>query len=329
MNLANKLLFCFLLYSFSTVLHAVECSNTQPIHLDDIHLIVSNEAETVSYLKDNFTAREMAHPGDRFDLVRFLSIKWHDPTLTVTRRGPYANLPPERNERWLKSEVVDAQHKPYYGAKWVAIAVPSIEKAREELKRGGLSIFEDIVHLPMEPDALAFKLKIPDGIEIVIVERKNKDFDDYSYSIDHVQFLVSNASETVKFFQNAFSGSLMKSVSGTIDNTSSAALKVADAVLIVSEPNALGIDPKEVNRLESDGTIRLGIDHLGFLYEDIECGVTNAVSNGYTPLFPPTRYKYKNKPTVYSFTAFKSPDGFTIEMVQADGRTGPHSYYDD
>jgi catechol 2,3-dioxygenase-like lactoylglutathione lyase family enzyme len=73
--------------------------------------------------------------------------------------------------------------------------------------------------------------------------------------------------------------------------------------------------------------IQLGIGHLGFLYEDIQAAVDQAARNGYTPVFQPTAYIYKNKPTLYRFTAFATPDNYNIEMVQVRGRVGPHSYY--
>ena len=328
---------------FSHSAYSEQCLDAQPIHLDDIHYIVSSEAESVNFFQKHFAAREMAHPGERFNLARFLSIKWHDPTLTITPKGPYKDLPPQRNERWLKSAVIDSQTSAYFGAKWLAIAVPSLERARKNLLKLGVSIIEENTRLPLEPNAKTFKFLGPDGTEIVIVERKDKDFGDSLYSIDHLQFLVSNASESSEFFQKVFSGTVVKASTNkqlakakvssqhAADKSysgNSIALQVADAIIVVSEPEDLGLITDKVKPMGSGGTIRLGIDHLGFLYKDIQCASSQAIENGYKPLFPPTRYKYKNKPTVYTFTVFKSPDGFNIEMVQADGRIGPHSYYD-
>ncbi len=108
----RKLFLLFLTLVVTPAAYSIECRDQQPIHLDDIHLIISNEAASVNFPKDNFAARKMP-PGERFDLVRFLSVKWHHPTLTRTRSGPYDDLLPERNRRWLDSEIVNAQHKPY------------------------------------------------------------------------------------------------------------------------------------------------------------------------------------------------------------------------
>ena len=75
------------------------------LHLDDIHFIVTDEAATVDFFETNFGAREMAHPGERFGLVRFLGLAPGDPTITITRTGPYDELPADRNARWIGARI--------------------------------------------------------------------------------------------------------------------------------------------------------------------------------------------------------------------------------
>ncbi len=128
----------------------------------------------------------------------------------------------------------------------------------------GLNIVAENVTLPLEPHVSAFKVIAPDGIEIVIVERKDKDFDGCVYSIDHVQFLVSDAAESAKFFKGIFNGTLIEQDVDQPTTMNSAAIKVADALIVVSEAAALGMDAKEVSAIGCDGPFRLGIDHLGF-----------------------------------------------------------------
>lgn len=297
-----------------------------PIHLDDIHFVVTDEAATVAFFKTHFGAREMAHPGTRFELVRFLSLKWQGPTITVTATGPYEDLPADRNKRWLDATIIppgDEKADPVYGARWLALATPSLENAREALSRGGVELSNDLVILPMEPEAPAFSVLGPDGMEIVIVERTDRDFGDADYAIDHIQFLVKDLDATQAFFAKVFAGKNVESAKG------SRRLNVADAHLVISEPFALGISPPTIAPRKVDGVIRIGLDHLGFLYKDVHQAVGSAEANGVSPVFQPQRYLYKGKPTIYTFTAFATPDDFTVEMVQAEGRIGPHSYYMD
>ncbi|GAB5488026.1 MAG: hypothetical protein Pars2KO_15960 [Parasphingorhabdus sp.] len=298
----------------------------KPIHLDDIHFIVTDEDEAVSFFQDHFGAREMAHPGNRFDLVRFLSVKWQDPTITITRIGPYEDLPDDRNQRWIDAKIVKPEAEkanPVYGARWLALATPSLAEARAALLAGGVEISEDQVNLPMEPDAKAFSVLGPDGAEIVIVERPERDFEGAQYAIDHIQFLTKDVDVSKVFFTKVYAAETDKVEEHSLS------LKVADANLIFSRPEAFGFDPAQIGERETKGAIRIGLDHLGFLYKDIGKAAASAKAKGIAPIFEPQRYIYKDNPTVYMFTAFKSPDSINIEMVQADGRIGPHSYYVD
>jgi catechol 2,3-dioxygenase-like lactoylglutathione lyase family enzyme len=214
------------------------------------------------------------------------------------------------------------KHKPVYGAKWLAISTPSITKSYDELKESGAIIYNEKVILPLEPNIPAFSIYGPDGVEIVIVERSDFNFDDSKYAIDHIQFLVKNIEKTRVFFKDIYSAK-------TIDNDKgSVKIQVADANLVLSNPEVFNLKTKEVSLRKKEGTIRIGLDHLGFLYKDISKAASNAKEKGYSPLFKPQRYIYKNKPTVYTFTAFTAPDNLNIEMVQVDGRIGPHSYYE-
>ncbi len=327
--LLSKIWFGSFVLIFSFTMGSCSTSISQkvaPIHLDDIHIIATNEEATVAFFEKHFGAREMAHPGERFDLVRFLSLKWQGPTITITPIGPYDDLPAERNQRWIDAKIIlpkSEKTHPVYGIKWLAVATPSLKKARLELLEGGIKISENAVSLPLEPTIPAFSVFGPDGIEILIVERPEFEFDDAKYAIDHVQFLVKDVKITQKLFEEVFAAKPFQY------ETKSIGMQVADAKLILSEPEAFGMNQKEVSPRRAEGTIRIGFDHLGFLFRDVKAAVVQAETKGYAPIFQPTRYIYKNKPTVYTFTAFSLPEEFNIEMVQAEGRIGPHSYYID
>lgn len=303
-----------------------EAEQHNPIHLDDIHFIVTDEDAAVAFFKDHFGGREMAHPGDRFDLVRFISLKWQEPTITITPIGPYPDLPAERNQRWLDTKVILPQSEkqvPIYGARWLALSTESLSDARKSLLESGVELSEDSVSLPNEPEVPAFSVYGPDGTEIVVVERPEKDFGEARYAIDHIQFLVPDAKAASGFFETAFKAK-------TIDTDGqTTAIQVADALLKFSEPEVLGISRDDIVSKQTEDELRIGLGHLGFLYADIHGAVEEVEANGIQPIFQPQRYVYQEKPTVYTFTAFSLVDGFTIEMVQADGRIGPHSYYID
>lgn len=319
----------FTLTSMLLLASCTPLSTTQshnPIHLDDIHYIVTDEDAAVAFFEDHFGGREMAHPGDRFDLVRFISLKWQDPTITITPIGPYPDLPAERNKRWLNTKVIlprTEKQTPVYGARWLALSTKSLSEARTALLANGVELSEDSLSLPMEPDTPAFSVYGPDGVEIVIVERPAKDFGEAQYAIDHIQFLVPDANAAQEFFKTTFKAMTMGADGETIT------VQVADALLKFSEPKGLGLNRSDIVSKQTEGELRIGMGHLGFLYADIYGAVEEIDSKGIKPIFPPQKYIYKEKPTVYSFTAFSLVDGFTIEMVQADGRIGPHSYYED
>ncbi len=298
----------------------------EPIHLDDIHFIVTDENESVAFFEKHFGAKEMAHPGDRFDLVRFLSLKWQGPTITITPVGPYPDLPPDRNKRWLDAKIItpkSEQKKPVYGVKWLALSTPSLEKSKAKLINNGVQIFKDPVVLPLEKNTSAFSIYGPDGMEIVIVERSDDDFGNATYAIDHIQFLVRDVKIGETFFEKVFEAKSFERQKNSVG------LQVADGKLILSKPEAFNLTVKDVGLRKVDGTIRIGLDHLGFLYNDVVAAVDQARSKKVAPIFQPQRYVYKGKPTVYTFSAFEMPENINIEMVQADGRTGPHSYYID
>lgn len=321
---AHLLIFCLLIMVISCKQPEYN-SIISPLHLDDIHYIVSNEADAVDFFKRYFNAREMAHPRERFDLVRFLSLKPQEPTITITKIGPYADLPADRNKRWVNAQIISPKTEkriPVYGSRWLAISTPSLLKARKSLLEKGAVLSEANVKLPMEPETPAFSIYGPDSTEIVLVERKDKDFGESDYAIDHIQFLVKEIQPLKAFYEDVLSANMIASSSGSLS------LQVVDVKLVLSEPKALNIDRTKVQGRKQENTIRIGLDHLGFLQGNIHEAVEQAERKGYTPIFQPKRYVYKNKPTVYTFTAFSTPEDFNIEFVQVEGRIGPHAYYD-
>lgn len=300
----------------------------QPValHLDDIHFIVTDEAAAVQFFHHNFGAREMAHPGERFGLVRFLGLAPGDPTITITRIGPYDELPADRNARWISARIVTPASevdRPVYGPRWLAIATPDLESARTRLRANGVKFLAEDQKLPMEPDVRAFAVAGPDGARIVVVERSGRDFGEAEFAVDHVQVITPDLSAGQALLMQVFGASQLATTGD------SSAMDIAGARIVLSRPQAFGLDPDAVGSRTQEGTIRIGLDHLGVLYADVPAAFAAAAERGYTPLFPATRYIYRGKPTVYTFSAFGMPGGYNIEMVSADGRVGPQNFYMD
>lgn len=298
-----------------------------PIHLDDIHFMVSSEAAAVGWLQQRLGACEMAHPGRPIDYVRYLSVRYGDPTLTVT--GP---TPPDEPDalRAATTGHVDivpaaADAPPHYGVHWVALRTRDLSRVREA--------FPDAtpVALPHDLGVPALRVAGPDNIPLVIVERTGDRGS--PYGVDHVLLLVSDAAATARFFADVFAATELVGTAGL------RVLRVADARLVLVEPGQLEIPRDAVAPVPNIPWASAGdasrerlrvpasVEHLGFLYADVPAMAAAARRRGHEPVYPPFRYVYRGRPTAFTVTEFLTPDGFGVEAVSAEGRVGPHAYY--
>ena len=306
-----------------------------PVHLDDIHLMVSDEGATVAFLEDKFAACEMAHPDRPIDYVRYLSLRYGSPTLTVTGPTPADEPDILRAGTTGHVNIVPAARTgpARWGVYWVALSTVSIAQALAGIEAGDHDAGQMRVVLPQEPDVPAVTFFGPDNIRFALVERP----DDHGspLGVDHLLLLVSDAGLTAEFFRKLMQARVLR------QEAAMAVLEVADARLILAEPEKLGLErssvqpPAEIPWAKSAGgqlsrvTVPASVEHLGFLFApgSLDALVTAARAQGYEPEYAPFRYVYRGRPTVFTVTEFKTVDGFGIEAVTADGRIGPHAYY--
>ncbi len=323
-----RYLFTIFLLNYLTVVTQAEDAPVRPIHLDDIHYITSDEVETIGFFKEKLLACEMAQPSRPLDFIRFLSVRENDPSLTVNSAPYSTERDAARANSWRFKRLVPRQPDSgiYWGVYWVAFGHANLDSARQSFPEDAIRN----IQLPHAPSLTALQVNGPDNLPIVLVERPQSG---PAFHIDHLMLLVSDVDETTQFFSQIFEAKVLE----TSDRM--AILQVADATLVLTEPATLGIDrkrmiprPKSVFGPLKDGKQTLtevlgSVDHLGFLYQDIEKLVTQAQDRGYNPLYPPFSYNYAGQKSPYAVTAFTAPDGFNIEAVQPAGRIGPHVYY--
>ena len=313
----------------------------RPVHLDDIHYIVTDENAAVSFWTEHFGAKEMAQPLVPFHFIRNVSVRLFDPTIVISSAGPYGSSSEKADARWRARQRVDPRPDlpPHYGVHRLALKT-RLQNARQAALDAGLRILSSAVKLPHDPDADAFVIQGPDCNPVAIVVRNESELHVPElelipdYGIDHVQFLVKDCQATARFLTEVFFARQIGTSRGT------AVVRVADAILVLSEPEALGIERRDVEERDVERLQRFSVDHLAFLYTDIWPAVQNAQDLGHKfdviqssgdgargLTHAPARYRYFGKPSAYTAISIMSPDRFAFELVMVDGRSGPMVYF--
>jgi catechol 2,3-dioxygenase-like lactoylglutathione lyase family enzyme len=191
------------------------------------------------------------------------------------------------------------------------------------LEIDGVKVSQRSLSLPHDILGRAALLEGPDFNRLALVERKQKNRSKAiekaswgDFGIDHLLLLVKSVKENEVFFRDIFGGKVI-SRRGSV-----ATLKVADATIVLAEPEALGIIREDVQPRDPD-KMRLGDAHIRFLFFDIRPAVEMAKARGYKVIFDGTRLTYFDQPTAYTVAITFSPDGLLIEMAQEIGRTVP------
>ena len=221
---------------------------------------------------------------------------------------------------------------PHLGVHWVAFSVANMEMALRRLQAGGVVVAEPRLALPQAPGVRAALVYGPDNIPLAIVERAGDQGS--PFGMDHLMLLVKDAAANARFFADLFHGQVLQRAPGLV------VVRVADATLVLAEPSRLGLDAARVAPPQnipwaSPGpaptqriAVNASIEHIGFLYADIPAMAAAAKARGYRLEYPPLRvYVYRGHATPFTSTEFMTPDGFSVEVVSAAGRVGPHAYY--
>lgn len=317
----NFFIFCSLFLNFETTAQ-------KPILLDDIHYYVSDSTVrevAVNYFKSFFKGRIMAEQAmNPLPFNDYISLSPEESTITISTAGPFLGINEENPKRWVHEKIKPSAHNPpMYGVHWVAFNTKNIRKTVKNLLKAGYDFATENFTLPTEPEVNAVAMYGFDYNIIVLVERPKMKKMTSEFGIDHLQLLVNNLEENVKFYQTVLGAVI------TDKRERSTVLKIGNHQFVLSEPEALGLVRERVVEHNPKKFVA-NIDHLGFLYDEIEPAFYAAKANNYRVIMEPKPLKFYDKPTPYTICILKSPDNFQIELQQEEGRiTGRKLYKDD
>lgn len=318
----KKHLLIYLLFFISANIFA-----QKPIMLDDIHYYVSDSSVREvanNYFKTFFKGRAMAEQDvNPLSFIDFISIRPDESTINISSPGPFPGVKVGDPKRWLRENIKpSASNPPMYGVRWLAFNTKSIRKTVKKLLKSGYTFAMEDFTLPTEPDVNAVAMYGFDYNIIVLVERPKMKKQKTEFGIDHLQLLVNNLEENVKFYQTVLSAEIIDK------KERSTVLKIGNHKFVLSEPEALGLVREQVVERDPKKFVA-NIDHLGFLYDEIEPAFYGAKANNYKVIMEPKTLMYYDKPTPYTFCILMSPDNLQIELEQEEGRTTARKIYKD
>jgi catechol 2,3-dioxygenase-like lactoylglutathione lyase family enzyme len=317
----NYVIFCLFFLYF-------EATAQKPILLDDIHYYVSDSSVrkvAVNYFKTFFQGRAMAEQAiNPLPFNDYISLRPEEATLTISTSGPFAGINEDISKNLLREKLKpSASNPPMYGVYWVAFNTNNIRKTVKKLLKTGYHFAMEDFTLPTEPEVNAVAMYGFDYNIIVLVERPKMKKMKTEFGIDHLQLLVKNLEENVKFYQTVLSAEIIDK------KDRSTVLKIGNYKFVLSEPEVLGLVREQVV-VRNPKKFVANVDHLGFLYDEIEPAFYGAKANNYQIIMEPKPVIFYGKPTPYTVCILMSPDNFQIELQQEEGRmTGRKIYQDD
>jgi catechol 2,3-dioxygenase-like lactoylglutathione lyase family enzyme len=312
-----------IILSISAYLHPSQRAPL-PLLFDHIHYYVTDRRAAEAFFIERFAAQVIPLPGPRpLEFVTFLNLRAGEGTISISPRGPFKGIP----ARGGVGEAIEPKEDspPIHGVYWLALRTSSLNRTLTRLEIEGVRVTQRTLRMPHDMFARAVMIEGPDFSNIALVERRDTQGSKRGervvwgeFGIDHIMLLVPDVKITEGFFRNVYAAKVMAR------RPSTTTLKIADATIVLAEPEALGLQRESVKAPDMQ-RFRYGVDHLGFLYADIKAAVESAKMKGYTFLSESTRLNYFDQPTVYTLATIMSPDGLRCEMFQEDGRTGPHT----
>jgi catechol 2,3-dioxygenase-like lactoylglutathione lyase family enzyme len=312
------------LLSFLLLISFLNGFAQKPIILDDIHYYVSDSSKrqvAKDYFKTFFQGREMAEqPMNPLTFIDFVSLRPDESTINISSPGPFPGIKVGDPKRWEREKIApDPKNPPMYGVRWLAINTKSIKKTVKKLLKAGYDFAMEDFTLPTEPDVNAVAMWGFDYNIIVLVERPKMKAKT-PFGIDHLQLLVKNLEDNIKFYQDVLSAEVLEKTGR------SAVLKIGNHKFVLSEPEVLGLSREQVIERDPKKFVA-NIDHLGFLYEDVEPAFYGAKANNYKIVMEPRPLMVYDKPTPYTFCILMSPDNLQIELEEEEGRTAARKMY--
>jgi catechol 2,3-dioxygenase-like lactoylglutathione lyase family enzyme len=309
------------------IFYSKNALSQKPIMLDDIHYYVSDTSVrdvANNYFKTFFKGRAMAEQGlNPLSFIDFISLRPDESTLNISSPGPFPGVKVGDPKRWLREKIIPSpSNPPMYGVRWLAINTKSIHKTVKKLLNAGYEVAIEDFTLPTEPNVNAVAMYGFDYNIIVLVERPKMKKSKTPFGIDHLQLLVKNLEDNVMFYQTVLGAEIIDK------KDRSTVLKIGNHRFVLSEPEALGLTREQVVERDPKKFVA-NIDHLGFLYDEVEPAFYGAKANNYKVVMEPKMLMYYDKPTPYTFCILMSPDNLQIELEQEDGRTGGRTVYKD
>jgi catechol 2,3-dioxygenase-like lactoylglutathione lyase family enzyme len=310
---------------FFLLISSLNAIAQKPILLDDIHYYVSDSSVREvanNYFKTFFKGRAMAEQEmNPLSFIDFISIRPDESTINISSPGPFPGVKVGDPKRWFREKIKpSASNPPMYGVRWVALNTKNIRKTVKKLLKAGYDFSMEDFTLPTEPDVNAVAMYGFDYNIIVLVERPKMKKQKTEFGIDHLQLLVKNLEDNVKFYQTVLAAEIIDK------KERSTVLKIGNHKFVLSEPEALGLVREQVVERDPKKFVA-NIDHLGFLYDEIEPAFYGAKANNYRVIMEPKTLMYYDKPTPYTFCILMSPDNLQIELEQEDGRTTARKIY--
>lgn len=309
------------------ILLAANSFAQKPIMLDDIHYYVSDSSVREvanNYFKTFFKGKTMVEQDmNPLAFIDFIALRPDESTINISSSGPFPGVKVGDPKRWIREKVLPSTNNPpMYGVRWLAINTRSIKKTVKQLLKAGYDFAAEDFSLPTEPEVNAVAMYGFDNNIIVLVERPKTKKSKNPFGIDHLQLLVKNLEENVKFYQTVLGAEIIDK------RDRSTVLKIGNHRFVLSEPEALGLARDQVAERDAKKFVP-NIDHLGFLFDEIEPAFYAAKGNNYKVVMEPKILMYYDKPTPYTFCILMSPDNLQIELEQEDGRTGGRTRYKD
>ncbi|PWK25178.1 glyoxalase/bleomycin resistance protein/dioxygenase superfamily protein [Arcicella aurantiaca] len=284
----------------------------KPIMLDNIHYTVRDSASkkmATDFFKVFFNAKQISEETENpLTFMDILTLNSHETTINISFI----------DSSKIETEMKPQNFSPIYGVHWLAINTKSIRKSVKALLKRGYNFAAEDFTLPNEPDVNAVAMYGFDNNIIVLVERPHLKVKT-SFSIDHIQLIVKNLENNVKFYQDVLGAEVVDK------KDRSTVLKIGNQKIVLSEPEALGLVREQV--LERDTTkFTSHIDYLGFLYDEVEPAFYAAKANNYTILSEPKALIFNEKLTPYTICTVLSPDNLEIDLIQEEGRTAGRTF---
>jgi len=300
-------------------------SAQKPILLDDIHYYVSDSlvrGVANNYFKTFFKGRAMAEQEmNPMSFIDFISLRPDESTINISLPSPFLGTKLYDPKRWFSEKITpSASNPPMYGVRWLAFNTENIRKTVRKLLKAGYQFASENFTLPTEPNVNAVAMYSFDYNIIVLVERPKMKKMKTEFGIDHLQLLVNNLEENVKFYQTVLAAEIIDK------RERSTVLKIGNHKFVLSEPEALGLVREQVVERDPKKFVA-NIDHLSFLYDEIEPAFYGAKANNYKVVMEPEQTMYLDKPTPYTSCILMSPDNLQIELTQEEGRTTARKIY--